>query len=1148
MNAFARCPKLERLIIPETVITIGNNILRYNNTHVYARTNIAPDTWSITWNNGNEDQNVEYGSEFTPDMEYKSVQASKALNLYSKESITEDYYVVSDFQEFTEERENIHIHIPATFNGKPVVGIEGSAFYDNHVSLLTIEYDNSPIFIGDYAFFGLDCDTIIINRDIDLEFDGVKSYSVFSTATFETVALPNTITTISPYMFDSCLNLSDICFIEPKEIVLDESDKYFDEKELSILDGFQSTQKVSLPDSIVEICDGAFVWISNILELNIPENIRDVGNAVFEGWGNGDTVQYIYIDAESEQALPIGWVNGWNSGCADGVIQYTGEYEINYHADGGTHSNPNKYTSRDLIILENAKKTGYTFEGWYKDSDFIDGITEIKKGSSGDLNLFAKFRRNIYKIAYNSNKPENASGNVIGEMDDSTVIYDTQQKLRQTGFRLTGWTFIDWIDENGNRYEDEEVILNLSNIDNDVITLYAEWRANTYTINYNTSKPSNASGVLSGIATPSVHTYDTESRLMPNPFSLVGWEFVRWIDSEGNIFENNATILNLSAGEGIVNLFAQWQANEFRVIYDKNLEVAQGEMLDSYFRYDTKSMLNRCQYSAEHYKFVGWNDNKGNRYADCADVTNIVESGEITLYAQWELENVTIKFIATFGGRVEYSEKIYQYGAFVEFPEATRENSRFRSWLNSEDIEDIAFTGDIRAYQNRAYFTSWVVDVYFNFNGGSTGTSYNNVETVGRVIQLPSATHYAYLSGKWDDMGVFGDNYQVVNPINTIAIWSNPKSFAITYECIEGDEIDGALLPQSYTIESPTIKFEYITRDGYKLSSSTQTIPTGSFGDIHIKYYWSPIEYHFTAVTGGALRTVSIDSFGTIYGVSHMVTAPDFEGYVFKHWETENGEFISSNKTVEVKTPTIIENDYVIWFAIYEEDSCVAEGTLITLADGSKKAVEDLTGDEMLLVWNLHTGSFDYAPMLFIDKDPEMLYRVINLTFSDGTIVKVISEHGFWDVDMNRYVYLDENAAEFIGHRFMKQSGSGMTEVTLTNVEIRTETTRAYSPVTYGHLCYYVNGMLSMPGGITGLFNIFETCGDLPRYDADAMAADIDAYGLFTYEEFRQTYPVSEEVFEAFNGRYLKVAIGKGLITQERIGELIERYSEFFRT
>ena len=279
-----------------------------------------------------------------------------------------------------------------------------------------------------------------------------------------------------------------------------------------------------------------------------------------------------------------------------------------------------------------------------------------------------------------------------------------------------------------------------------------------------------------------------------------------------------------------------------------------------------------------------------------------------------------------------------------------------------------------------------------------------------------------------------------------------------------------------------------------------------------------------------------------------MVTAPDFEGYVFKHWETENGEFISTNKTVEVKTPTIIENDYVIWLAIYEEDSCVAEGTLITLADGSKKAVEDLTGDEMLLVWNLHTGSFDYAPMLFIDKDPETLYRVINLTFSDGTIVKVISEHGFWDVDMNRYVYLDENAAEFIGHRFMKQNGSGMTEVTLTNVEIRTETTRAYSPVTYGHLCYYVNGMLSMPGGITGLFNIFETCGDLPRYDADAMAADIDAYGLFTYEECRQTYPVPEEVFEAFNGRYLKVAIGKGLITQERIGELIERYSEFFRT
>ena len=118
--------------------------------------------------------------------------------------------------------------------------------------------------------------------------------------------------------------------------------------------------------------------------------------------------------------------------------------------------------------------------------------------------------------------------------------------------------------------------------------------------------------------------------------------------------------------------------------------------------------------------------------------------------------------------------------------------------------------------------------------------------------------------------------------------------------------------------------------------------------------------------------------------------------------------------------------------------------------------------------------------------------------------------------------------------------------MTLTDVEITTEITEAYSPVTYGHLCYYVNGMLSMPGGVTGLMNIFEADPDTLTIDAEAYAADIAEYGLFTYDEFCELYPIPEEIFDAFNGEYLKVSVGKGLITYDQIGALIERYAEFF--
>lgn len=229
---------------------------------------------------------------------------------------------------------------------------------------------------------------------------------------------------------------------------------------------------------------------------------------------------------------------------------------------------------------------------------------------------------------------------------------------------------------------------------------------------------------------------------------------------------------------------------------------------------------------------------------------------------------------------------------------------------------------------------------------------------------------------------------------------------------------------------------------------------------------------------------------------------------------------------------------------------CVAAGTLITLADGTQKAVEQLTGNEMLLVWNLETGTFDVAPILFIDSDPARMYRVINLTFSDGTTVKTIYEHGFWDYTLNEYVYLDKDAAQYIGHWFNKlstdENGNSISvDVQLVSVVIQNEYTTAWSPVTYGHYCYYVNGMLSMPGGISGMFNIFEVDAETMKYDEEQKQADIEEYGLFTYEEFAETYPVSEEVFEAFNGQYLKVAMGKGLISADELQSLIERYAEF---
>lgn len=226
---------------------------------------------------------------------------------------------------------------------------------------------------------------------------------------------------------------------------------------------------------------------------------------------------------------------------------------------------------------------------------------------------------------------------------------------------------------------------------------------------------------------------------------------------------------------------------------------------------------------------------------------------------------------------------------------------------------------------------------------------------------------------------------------------------------------------------------------------------------------------------------------------------------------------------------------------------CVAEGTLITLADGSTKAVETLTGNELLLVWNFHTGKFDAAAIQFIYTEIRQEYQMVHLYFSDGSDIKFTYDQAFYDCDLNEFVFLEaSNASQYIGHWFNKQTydvhgNLSWTKVRLTGVTMRTEFTKVYSPVTFRYLCYYVNGMLSMPGGAKGLVNIFTVDKATMQYNQEAFYADIAAYGLFTYDDFVDIMP--KIMFDAIQGQFLKVAMAKGLLTWDMIPFIVEQFA-----
>ncbi len=227
-----------------------------------------------------------------------------------------------------------------------------------------------------------------------------------------------------------------------------------------------------------------------------------------------------------------------------------------------------------------------------------------------------------------------------------------------------------------------------------------------------------------------------------------------------------------------------------------------------------------------------------------------------------------------------------------------------------------------------------------------------------------------------------------------------------------------------------------------------------------------------------------------------------------------------------------------------EEDTCFAEGTLITLADGTQKPIEEITYEDKLLVWDFYAGTYATSTPSFIEDGMRSNHHVLNLEFSDNTVVRVTDQHGFFDIQANNFVFLNEsNVNSYVGHKFIKAVGDGTYgSVELIGYSVTVEDVKFYTVMTAIHNNCIADGMLTLtppPAGFDGWFEIFEIGEDM-KYDEVKMQAEIEKYGLYTYEDFSEY--ITYEEFIAFNGPYLKILVGKGVTTFDQILDLISIY------
>ncbi len=575
-------------------------------------------------------------------------------------------------------------------------------------------------------------------------------------------------------------------------------------------------------------------------------------------------------------------------------------------------------------------------------------------------------------------------------------------------------------------------------------------------------------------------------------------------------------------------------------------------------------------------EFLGWFTNGNVKIEDgeWEKIDGYAAADRLTLYAHWHTVEYNIVYHGGDGYRHSGKTKFTVDELPVTLGVADCDDKRFAGWYTSAEfagnsIDKISAVGDVTLYPK-------FLQIYYLDFDSRCDISVGSLSGVtGEEVILPTVARdgyrgtWAYNDGKNESN--FGTTYVIGNSdVRFWAEWTRTR-FLITFDKMGGTGgTDGLIVNLNEKVESIIIPrrkgyvFDgYFTKSGEKVfwhlfqgGNMDYAFPCGSgYFDCDMTLY-----AHWHEMSWSVSISIEKDNAGesehdVIYlsgNETRTYVAPDIADYDYDGWTYRNeSKVLYTGKEKNIDLTGKFVHGYFDYFLTlkykYNPSSCVAAGTLITLADGRQVPVETLTGEEMLLVWNLKTGAFDSAPILFIDSDAVKTYEVVNLKFSDGTTVKVISEHAFFDLDSNKYVRLDKHAAAYVGHRFAKGDGKTTAWVELAEVVVKTEVAAAFSPVTFSHLCYYVNGMLSIPGGISGLYNIFEVNAETMTVDVAAYEADVKRYGLYTYEEFVETVAyVPETAFEALNGKYLKVSVGKGLITKERIAELASRYAPFF--
>ncbi len=512
-------------------------------------------------------------------------------------------------------------------------------------------------------------------------------------------------------------------------------------------------------------------------------------------------------------------------------------YTITYQLNGGTNheENPVEYYKGEVITINSPIKAYADFAGWFTDKKCTKRFNGIKASTQGNLTLYAKWTPYKYSISYDANGGS-------GSMEKQACNYGTEYTLRANKFTRRGYTFMGWntiknpTEENpGVVYSDKQAISNLTEVNDESLTLYAQWSKDEYRIIYHLA------GGYNVYENASIYTIDNEVVLYAPETTHAGVYFDGWYKENG--YKNR--IEKIEKGSvGDVHLYAKWIPHTYQIIFDSNAPegaTVSGNQAAVTASYHSDITLPKNNFKCTGYTFGGWSLSKEvvNGIATYANKelikTNLVEpqsndEGKVTLYAVWQ-NKYDITYHLNEGSFAEEEAVIteYEYKKASNLPNPERAGYTFGGWY-----KDMGFENKVTAITNKMYgdlelyakWTPYNYSIVFKGNEGASGkmSAQNMKSGKTKTLSQNKFSKKGYVFAGWMDVAgnLYGDKEQVSfipsknqEKIVLTAQWML-ENYQITYET-DGGILDRTDVTETYTygekITLPTD--DKIGREGY---------------------------------------------------------------------------------------------------------------------------------------------------------------------------------------------------------------------------------------------------------------------------------------------------------------------------------------------